>query len=157
MPSTSPGGFASRGGGIRVRADVKRYLRFVIPAGLAIVVLVVLLVNLSSSLVYFVTPTELAESEVDGDRSRLGGQVEPGSVVQSAETVSFRVTDGRRGVDVVHEGAPQQLFQEGIGVVVEGRWDGAVFHSDTMLVRHDEQYRTEEGVYEEGDRVSVTP
>jgi cytochrome c-type biogenesis protein CcmE len=137
---------------------VKRYWRFVIPAGLLVAVLVVLLVNLSSSLVYFVTPTDLIEAEVEDDRSRLGGQVEAGSVVVGVETVSFRVTDGRQAVDVIHTGAPQQLFQEGIGVVVEGRWDGSTFHSDTMLVRHDEQYRTEDGsVYEEGDPSSVTP
>ncbi len=129
-----------------------------IPAVLLAVILVVLLVNLSSSLVYFVTPTDLVEVEADDGRSRLGGQVEPGSVVVDAETVRFRVTDGREAVDVVHQGAPQQLFQEGIGVVVEGEWDGATFHSDTMLVRHDEQYRTEDGeLYEEGDPSSVTP
>lgn len=137
---------------------MKRYWRFVVPAGLLAVVLVVLLFNLSSSLVYFVTPTDLLEADVDDGRSRLGGQVERGSVVVEADFVRFRVTDGRQAVDVLHEGAPQQLFQEGIGVVVEGSWDGATFHSDTMLVRHDEQYRTEDGsVYEEGDPESVTP
>jgi cytochrome c-type biogenesis protein CcmE len=137
---------------------MKRYWRFVIPAGLLAVVLVVLLINLSSSLVYFVTPTDLIQAEVDDGRSRLGGQVEPGSVVVEAELVRFRVTDGREAVDVIHEGDPQQLFQEGIGVVVEGQWDGATFHSDTMLVRHDEQYRTEDGsVYEEGEPSTVTP
>ena len=134
-----------------------RYWRFVVPAGLGVVVLAVLLFNLSSSLVYFVTPTELVDGTVEGGRSRLGGQVEAGSVVVETETVSFRVTDGRRAVAVLHTGAPQQLFQEGIGVVIEGIWDGAIFHSDTMLVRHDEQYRTDGGVYEEGDSSSVIP
>lgn len=134
---------------------MKRYLRFVVPAVAAIVVLIVLLVNLSSSLVYFVTPTELIAEGPGEGRSRLGGQVEAGSVVQTADTVSFRVTDGREAVAVIHDGAPQQLFQEGIGVVVEGSWDGEVFHSDTMLVRHDEQYRTDDGVYEQGDGESV--
>ena len=134
-----------------------RYWRFLLPAGLAVAVLVVLLVNLSSNLVYFVTPTELLEGTVGDGRNRLGGQVEPGSVAATAETVSFRVTDGRQSVYVLHSGAPQQLFQEGIGVVVEGSWDGTVFRSDTMLVRHDEQYRTDDGVYEEGDPSSVTP
>jgi cytochrome c-type biogenesis protein CcmE len=137
---------------------MKRYWRFVIPAGLLAIVLVVLLVNLSSSLVYFVTPTDLIEAGVSDDRSRLGGQVEPGSVIAGLDTVSFRVTDGRQTVNVIHKGAPQQLFQEGIGVVVEGRWDGSTFHSDTMLVRHNEQYRIEDGsVYEQGDPSSVTP
>lgn len=137
---------------------MKRYWRFVIPAGLLAIVLVILLVNLSSSLVYFVTPTDLVTADGPEGRSRLGGQVERGSVVPSAETVRFRVTDGIETVDVIHRGSPQQLFQEGIGVVVEGEWDGSTFHSDTMLVRHDEQYRTEDGsVYEEGDPFSVTP
>ena len=39
-----------------------------------------------------------------------------------------------------------QLFEEGQGVIVEGTWDGSTFHSDTMLIRHDEQYRTEDNV-----------
>ncbi len=134
---------------------MRRYWRFVLPAGLGVVVLVVLLVNLSSSLVYFVTPTELVGGTVPEGRNRLGGQVEQGSVVAGAETVSFSVTDGRHVVAVVHSGSPQQLFQEGIGVVLEGTWDGATFRSDTMLVRHDEVYRTDDGVYEEGDPSSV--
>ena len=137
---------------------MKRYWRFVIPAALLAIVLVILLVNLSSSLVYFVTPTDLIAADVEDGRSRLGGQVEPGSVVIETELVRFRVTDGREAVDVVHVGAPQQLFQEGIGVVVEGEWDGTTFHSDTMLVRHDEQYRAKDGnIYKEGDPSSVTP
>ena len=74
-----------------------------------------------------------------------------GSVVENDSGVSFAVTDGRETVNVVHTGAPQDLFQEGIGVVVEGTWDGARFSSDSMIVSHDEQYRTEEGdVYEPG-------
>jgi cytochrome c-type biogenesis protein CcmE len=40
------------------------------------------------------------------------------------------------------------LFQEGIGVVVEGTWDGTNFHSDTMLVKHDETYTSDEGEYD---------
>ena len=48
-------------------------------------------------------------------------------------------------IPVIHTGAPQQLFQEGIGVVITGTWDGTEFHSDEMMVKHDEQYRTEDG------------
>jgi len=55
------------------------------------------------------------------------------------------LTDGTTTVAVDHVGSPQQLFREGIGVVVEGTWDGTVFHSDSMIIKHDEQYRTEEG------------
>ena len=123
-----------------------RYWRFLVPATALLVVLVVLLVNLSSSLVYFITPTELVESTESQDvRQRLGGQVVEGSVVDEVDRVAFDVTDGRVAVAVVHEGVPQDLFAEGIGVVLEGTWDGATFQSDTMLIKHDEQYRTEDG------------
>ena len=45
---------------------------------------------------------------------------------------------------MVHNGIVPQLFSEGQGVIVEGTWDGSSFHSDSMLIRHDEQYRTED-------------
>ena len=129
---------------------MKRYWRFLVPAGAIVVALVFLIVTLSSNLVFFKTPTEVMLEAADPDtRLRLGGQVAAGTVSQSAETVSFAVCDGRVAVDVLHQGAPQELFREGIGVVLEGTWDGATFHSDTMLIKHDEQYRTEEGDYEQ--------
>ena len=128
---------------------MKRYWRFLLPAGLVVIVLVFLIATLTSNLVYFKTPTEVTEEAADPDvRLRLGGQVAVGTVSQTAETVSFAVCDGIVSVNVVHQGAPQELFREGIGVVLEGNWDGATFHSDTMLVKHDEQYRTDAGDYE---------
>lgn len=129
-----------------------RYWRFVIPAALLVGVVAVLLFTLNSNLVYFNTPTELVQDEVDTERRfRLGGQVAEATVVQTADGVTFEVTDGRYSVPVVHRGAPPQLFQEGTGVVVEGSWDGSTFRSDSMLVKHDEQYRTEDGEYQIGD------
>lgn len=127
---------------------MRRYWKFVVPALIVVALLAVLVVNLNSSLVYFNTPTEIADQEAGDSRVRLGGQVVPGSVTENTQGVSFAVTDGREAVAVVHVGAPQELFQEGIGVVVEGTWDGSSFHSDTMLVKHDEQYGTDDGTYD---------
>jgi len=127
---------------------VKRYWKFVVPAGIVVVVIAVLVVSLNSSLVYFNTPTELTSQEPGDARLRLGGQVVPGSVTDTTDGVTFEVTDGREVISIFYVGAPQQLFQEGIGVVVEGTWDGSIFHSDTMLVKHDETYSTDEGEYD---------
>ena len=127
---------------------MKRYWKFLLPAGIVVVVLVVLVFSLNSSLVYFSTPTELAEQGPDAGRTRLGGQVVEGTIADTQTGVTFDVTDGRESVTVIHTGAPQQLFQEGIGVVVEGTWDGVSFHSDTMIVKHDENYKSEEGEYD---------
>ncbi len=130
---------------------MKRYWRIVVPAIVIAAIIGVLLVTLQSNLVFFNTPTELVGQEAGDDRMRLGGEVVEGSVVDNGTGVSFAVTDGREVIPVVHSGAPQDLFQEGIGVVVEGTWNGERFLSDSMIVSHDEQYRTEDGdVYEPG-------
>lgn len=131
---------------------MKRYWRFVVPGTLIVAVLGFLLLNLGDSLVFFATPTELMAQEVDDGRLRLGGQVVEGTVADTADGVEFEVTDGISAVRVVHTGAPQDLFAEGIGVILEGTWDGDRFSSDSMLIRHDEQYRTEDGQdYDPGD------
>jgi cytochrome c-type biogenesis protein CcmE len=133
---------------------VKRHARFVIPALIVVAALGGLLFFfIEDALVYFRTPTDVVEeTAADGSRMRLGGQVEVGSVVENTAGVDFVVTDGANAVEVSHTGSPAQLFAEGRGIVVEGTWDGARFHSDTMIIKHDEQYRTEDGdVYEPGE------
>ena len=118
---------------------------------LRVVVIVVLIAGslawvgtnaLSGNLVYYVTPTELLGQHPDaGERLRLGGQVVPGSVHDVDDGVDFVVTDGTTRMTVAHTGGTPALFRNGIGVVLEGTYgtDGA-FHSDTMLIKHSEQY-----------------
>lgn len=127
---------------------MKRYRLFLIPAaGLLAILIGFLVFNIKDDLVYYKVPDEVVDdaSILPTERFRLGGQVVPGSVAETGDTVTFEVTDGKQTVAVVHSGAPQQLFREGIGVVVEGTWDGSEFHSDTMIIKHDEQYRTDDG------------
>ena len=100
--------------------------------------------GLSGNLVYFLTPTEVLQkgtSEI-GQRIRLGGLVEPGSVEQNGSVVSFLVTDGTTHMSVVATGGVPSLFRAGQGVVLEGQEgaDGA-FHADTVLVKHNGVYR----------------
>ena len=84
---------------------IRRYWKFLVPAMMAVGVLVVLLFNLSSNLVYFHTPTELnTEVAPSSDRLRLGGQVVAGSVVDSEDTLLLTVTDGRESADIQHTG-----------------------------------------------------
>ena len=120
-----------------------RYLA--VPLGGVAVVLAGVLTfgDLNGSLVYYLTPTEAVADQADfsdGRRFRLAGLVASGSVTEAGDEVSFTMTDGRTAVPVRHRGVPPQLFQEGIEVVVEGTWDGDTFRSDTMLVKHDENY-----------------
>ncbi|HLA66632.1 MAG TPA: cytochrome c maturation protein CcmE [Acidimicrobiia bacterium] len=127
---------------------MKRYRMFLISMlGLLAILVGFLISNIRENLVYYRTPTEVVDDPpaADAGRFRLGGLVVAGTVVESSTNVTFAVTDGTTTVEVDHVGTPQQLFGEGIGVVLEGTWDGSVFHSDSMIIKHDEQYRTEEG------------
>lgn len=101
---------------------------------------------LRSNVQYFRTPSEAVASKADdGDRRfRLAGQVVDGSVEQTDDGVQFDVTDGSAIVHVVHRGDPPELFGEDVPIVCEGRWRGASFGSDRILIRHGNEYRPPE-------------
>lgn len=102
--------------------------------------------GIGENLVYFLTPAELLER---GERAydtpvRLGGQVEPGTVVWDADALDlrFQLTDGGTSIAIHSRGAPPQMFRDGIGVVVEGRLSrSGVFESTNLMVKHSNEYR----------------
>lgn len=127
-----------------------KYRALVIPVGGVILVLSGFLVfgNLNQNLVYYYTPAEAVAKKATlqtDERFRLGGLVAEGSVVQTESVTRFTLlsTDGA-SVAVVYEGVPAQLFAAGIGAIVEGTWRGDSFYADTMMVKHDSNYRAPE-------------
>lgn len=104
--------------------------------------------NLNSNLVYYLTPNEAVSQRaafVDGRRFQLGGLVREGSVVQTKDGLQFVVAASTSPaapvVAVDYRGAPAQLFRAGVGVVLQGAWRGDRFVADTMMVKHDQNYR----------------
>ena len=99
------------------------------------------------TIVFFRSPSEVAAAK-PGARFRLGGLVEPGSVVRGPhQEVAFAVTDGAASVKVRYKGLLPDLFREGQGVVTEGALDTAgLFMASTVLARHDETYMPREVV-----------
>ncbi len=98
---------------------------------------------LKDSIVFFHTPSDLAEQKVKtGQRIRLGGLVADGSVKRGGGTdVEFAVTDTIKTVAVSYRGVLPDLFREGQGVVAEGVLEpGGHFKADTVLAKHDENY-----------------
>lgn len=104
---------------------------------------------MSSSIVFFQSPTEVAEHHLaPGTRIRIGGLVKAGSVQRGDDLrVRFDVTDGKHDIPVRYQGIVPDLFREGQGVVAEGvvQADGAVA-ADTVLAKHDERYMPKEVV-----------
>jgi cytochrome c-type biogenesis protein CcmE len=107
-----------------------------------------LLLNaMRDSIVFFSTPAMVAEKHVAaGKRFRLGGLVQPGSLVRGDNlAVTFRVADGSAALPVSYKGILPDLFREGQGVVAEGALDSSgVFKADTVLAKHDETYMPRE-------------
>ncbi len=120
---------------------------------------------LNDSIVFFHSPSEVAEKKISpGQRFRLGGLVQKGSVKRGQGTkVQFAVTDRARTVQVIYNGVLPDLFREEQGVVTEGKLNGeGVFLADSVLAKHDETYMPPEvaaalkkqGVWQ-GDKTSA--
>src|SRR3981081_3369387 len=88
-----------------------------------------------------------AEKQIPaGKRFRLGGLVQPGSLVRGDNlAVSFQVADGSAVLPASYKGNLSDLFRAGQGVVAEGALDASgVFKADTVLAKHDETYMPRE-------------
>ncbi len=123
----------------------RKQKRLSVIAGLGAVLIaatILILTALREQIVFFYSPTELQSQTLAPDRAlRIGGLVQTGSVVQAGERVSFIVTDGDNQVTTHYVGLLPDLFEEGQGVIAEGRVnpDGS-FAAETILAKHDENY-----------------
>jgi len=102
--------------------------------------------GIDGNIVYFLTPSELMAKGTRGYDApvRVGGMVQEGSVKWDKERLElrFNVTDGKAIIPVYSKGAPPQMFQAGIGVVLEGKYQRTgVFHSSTLMVKHSNEYK----------------
>jgi cytochrome c-type biogenesis protein CcmE len=125
-----------------VKPKHKRLVFVGLGLGILAVAALLVLTALEESVVFFHSPTEVAEKRVSTDRRlRIGGLVEEGSVQRgTGPEVRFRVTDLANAVAVSYGGILPDLFREGQGVVVEGRIRDSVLVADQVLAKHDEKY-----------------
>lgn len=96
---------------------------------------------------YFYMPADLtAATLAPGQRIRLGGLVEKGTIVRGQGTaVAFSVTDQQKSVKVTYTGILPDLFREDQGVITEGSFDNSgMFVADSVLAKHDESYMPRE-------------
>ena len=120
----------------------KRLWLLVGSLGVLAIAVALVLTALDDNLVFFYSPTQVAEKKLAPDRRfRLGGLVEQGSVKKDRQEVRFTVTDLQKTVPVVYRGLLPDLFREGQGVIAEGTLgaDGT-FAAREVLAKHDENY-----------------
>ncbi len=118
-----------------------------IAGGLAVLGIAAALVlnALNSNIAFYVSPTDVAAGKApQGKAFRIGGVVKEGSIRREADgvTVAFIVTDTEKDLLVNYKGILPDLFQEGKGVVAQGRLDGGGtrFVASEVLAKHDENY-----------------
>ena len=126
-------------------------------AGLAIFGAVVALVlnAFRSNLVFFFSPTQVAAGEAPkGKAFRVGGLVGEKSIRREADgvTINFVITDTEKEVLVRYKGILPDLFREGKGAVVQGKFaEDGVFQASEVLAKHDENYMPPEAAQAVGD------
>jgi len=101
-----------------------------------------------SNMVFFYSPSQVHAGEAtQSSMFRLGGLVEEGSLRRDDDglTVHFLVTDNAQTISVKYVGILPDLFQEGQGVVTQGRLsEDGVFVASEVLAKHDETYMPKE-------------
>ena len=118
-------------------------LAFVLAGIAALVLATAFVLNaFRSNLVFFFTPTQVAAGEAPANRVfRVGGLVKEGSLKRDQVMIEFVITDTARDIPVRYSGLLPDLFQEGKGVVAQGRLnEQGWFAATEVLAKHDENY-----------------
>lgn len=120
-------------------------MAFIVVGLAGVAVAVGLVINaLNSNLALYISPTDVLAGQVPKDKAfRLGGMVVEESLTRENDglTVHFKVTDIANTIPVTFTGILPDLFEEGQGVVAQGRMSSdGVFKASEVLAKHDETY-----------------
>ena len=102
----------------------------------------------SNNTIYYYTTSEAIENitAISSERIKLGGFVVSESVSKgSIDETNFEITDGNKTIKIVFDGFIPELFQDEMGVILDGYFKNNIFYSDDMLVKHDNEYVSEDG------------
>ena len=127
-------------------SNKKRMRIIFISCGITVLLVttIILLVAFRSGIEFYKSPTQLLEVKDASIRLRVGGLVLRGSVENTGVNNSFVITDGENEVEVKFVGLLPDLFAEGRGVIVRGKFKDNVFIASQVLAKHDEKYMPRE-------------
>ena len=115
--------------------------------GIALVIYASVQIASNNTIYYYTTSEATSALDVDNsERIKLGGFVQNDSIENKGNGVtSFFITDGNEKIEIIFDGFVPELFQEEMGVILDGFFKDEVFYSDDMLVKHDNEYVSENG------------
>jgi cytochrome c-type biogenesis protein CcmE len=124
---------------------VKKNL-FLIFVGISIVIFASIRIASNNTIYYYTTTEANYLSSTSDERIKLGGFVVSNSVKKGElGATEFLITDGNVAMKISFDGFIPELFQDEMGVILDGYFSDDIFYSDDMLVKHDNEYISEDG------------
>jgi cytochrome c-type biogenesis protein CcmE len=100
--------------------------------------------GMKDSSVYFMTVNEFFNEidQMEGKGTRVNGDIIPGSIKWDAPNLllTFQLTDGKNVLNVRHNGVAPDTFQEGLSVVVEGKYENGTFNATQIMTKCPSKY-----------------
>ena len=119
---------------------------FLIFVGISIVIFASIRIASNNTIYYYTTTEANYLSSTSDERIKLGGFVVSNSVKKGElGATEFLITDGNVTMKLSFDGFIPELFQDEMGVILDGYISDDIFYSDDMLVKHDNEYISEDG------------
>ena len=119
---------------------------FLIFVGIFIIIFASIRIASSNTIYYYTTTEANYLSSTSEERIKLGGFVVSDSVKKGElGATEFLITDGNVTMKISFDGFIPELFQDEMGVILDGYFSDDIFYSDDMLVKHDNEYISEDG------------
>ena len=119
---------------------------FLIFVGISIVIFASIRIASNNTIYYYTTTEANYLSSTSDERIKLGGFVVSNSVKKGElGATEFLITEGNVTMKISFDGFIPELFQDEMGVILDGYFSDDIFYSDDMLVKHDNEYISEDG------------
>jgi cytochrome c-type biogenesis protein CcmE len=95
---------------------------------------------------YYKTIAEVSQMDQQGRQKkiRVGGDIEPNSIVRDGRTVRFTLTQDQLKLNVVYNGIDPlpDTFRDGAQALADGKLEGSVFYANKIQAKCASKYET---------------
>ena len=121
----------------------KKFRIYLIIAGFLSLLIItsIVLFAFREGIEFYKSPSQLISDNFDKElKLRVGGLVKENTHIMNGIENKFVITDNKNVVKVTYIGVLPDLFSEGRGVIVKGKFNGKLFTAEEVLAKHDEKY-----------------